>query len=228
MKRSRTSGEGARVDLRKRREPGNRYVLSKTKRFILRYRLSCKLLCASTRVYDGENDTAVPKSAGYTMHFTSINARITDYKNDVSRWNEGFANYMAVWGLLFGTPHPETLTAMAVFHAYNIRQQAAFTAVACRDYAITRMGHILAAKGEDPEFWYENPAGTTSLFFTVTTARGTRSASGGASINKGAANDYTVTSHNFNKSGCKIPSCRRRHECSECGNKLRGEKDCKK
>jgi len=75
-------------------------------------------LCASTRVDYREDDTAVPKLVGNTMHFTSANAKITDYKNDVSRWNEGFANYMAVWGLLFGATHPETVTAMAVFHAY--------------------------------------------------------------------------------------------------------------
>jgi len=184
-------------------------------------------LCASTRVDYREDDTAVPKLVGNTMHFTSANAKITDYKNDVSRWNEGFANYMAVWGLLFGATHPETVTAMAVFHAYIIRQQAAFTAAACIDYAITRMTHILAARGEDPELWYEIPAGTTSLFFTVTTSKGTRPASGGATTKKGAPNDSTVTCLNFNKSGCARPSCRRPHECSKCGNKSHGEKDCK-
>jgi hypothetical protein len=84
---------------------------------------------------------------------------------------------------------------------FNIRQQASFTAEARLDYAITRMGYILAAQEENPELWYENPIGTTSLFFTVTTAKGTRSTSGGTSRNRGGPitpNDSTTTCNNFN------------------------------
>ena len=103
-------------------------------------------LCISAGADSRDDETSIPKLVGGTIHFSAANTKLADYKNDVNKWAEGFANYAAVWGS-FGESHPETVPAMSFFLANVLRQRASFTATTCLDYALHRTNFISQRPG---------------------------------------------------------------------------------
>jgi hypothetical protein len=188
-------------------------------------------LCVSAGADSRDNETSIPSLVCGTIHFSAANSKLADYKNDVNRWAEGFANYIAVWGSFFGESHPETVPAMSFFLGYILRQRASFTAAACLDYAIHRTNFILRAQDEGPQLWCEIPPVTTSIYFTVTTAIGSKdgSAKTPAKSTRGSPepNDSSTICKSFNRAKCTYASCNRRHECSKCASTNHSAKDCK-
>ena len=89
------------------------------------------------------------------------------------------------------------------------------------------MNFILRAQDEGPQLWYEIPPATTSIYFTVTTAIGSRDRSAKAVKNTRASpepNDSSTICKSFNWAKCTYANCSRRHECSKCASKSHKQK----
>ena len=181
-------------------------------------------LCSYAGPARWEETTINPKLVNGVLSFSHSHAKITDFKGDVAQWNEGFANYAAIWGLLFGAKYPETVTAMWLFSAHLIQRQAAYTASACIEYACTRLNLIFQGGVEKSSLWSENPPQVEARYFTHLNQK---QGKGDRPKNDKKSKPSLGVCNNFNNATCNWKGCPRRHECSKCGNTSHGAKECK-